>query len=107
VPGDGVSLALIVDDPDAPSGTFTHSLVWGIDPDAGRLAEREPALREVRNDFGEVGYRAPCPPPGGRGQRYFFRLFALGNELAVAFGSDLQCAIDGSEVAELVGIDRR
>ena len=107
MPGDAVSLALIVDDPDAPSGTFTHWLAWGIAPDAGRLAEGEPAPREGRDDFGELGNRGPSPPPGGAAHRYFFRLFARGNELAVASGSDLRPAIDGSEVAELEGIYRR
>jgi phosphatidylethanolamine-binding protein (PEBP) family uncharacterized protein len=56
------SLALLVDDPDAPRGT--HWLAWGIDPVAGGRAEGERPPREGRNDFGTVGYRGPCPPRG-------------------------------------------
>ena len=62
LPASTRSLALIVDDPDAPRGTFTHWLAWGIDPVAGGLAEGERPPREGRNDFGAVGYRGPCPP---------------------------------------------
>jgi Phosphatidylethanolamine-binding protein len=56
------SLALILDDPDAPGGRFVHWLAWGIPPDAGGLAEGKAAPLEGRNDFGTVGYRGPCPP---------------------------------------------
>jgi Raf kinase inhibitor-like YbhB/YbcL family protein len=112
VPPDAVSLALIVDDPDAPGGTFTHWLAWGIDPDTDRLAEGTGVPREGRNDFREVGYRGPCPPRGHGAHRYFFRLYALGTELAVPHGAarrDVEHAIDGSviEIAELVGTYRR
>ena len=55
VPEGTVSLALVVDDPDAPSGTFTHWLAWGIDPAAGGLGEGEAAPVEGLNDFGQVG----------------------------------------------------
>jgi Raf kinase inhibitor-like YbhB/YbcL family protein len=71
------SLALVVDDPDAPGGTFTHWLGWGLDPAAERLGEGEGAAVEGRNDFGTSGYRGPCPPPGHGRHRYFFRLYAL------------------------------
>jgi hypothetical protein len=64
VPAGTRALALIVDDPDAPGGTFTHWLAWGLDPEAGGVAEGEPAPAEGRNDFDVVGYRGPCPPPG-------------------------------------------
>jgi hypothetical protein len=57
------SLALIVDDPDAPVGIFTHWLAWGIDPEAGGLAEGEAAPVEGRNDFGVIGY-APLSAAG-------------------------------------------
>jgi phosphatidylethanolamine-binding protein (PEBP) family uncharacterized protein len=73
VPADTRSLALIVDDPDAPRGTFTHWLAWGMDPGAGGLAEGERPPHEGRNDFGTVGYRGPCPPPGHGPHRYRFR----------------------------------
>ena len=72
VPADAVSLALIVDDPDAPAGTFTHWLAWGINPEDGGLAVGEHPPREGRNDFREIGYRGPCPPWGLGPHRYFF-----------------------------------
>ena len=52
------SLALILDDGDAPGGRFIHWLAWGIPPDTGGLGEGEAAPLEGRNDFGTVGYRA-------------------------------------------------
>jgi phosphatidylethanolamine-binding protein (PEBP) family uncharacterized protein len=54
------SLALVVDDPDAPGGVFTHWTAWGLDPAAGGLAEGEPAPGEGQNDFGTTGYRGPA-----------------------------------------------
>lgn len=105
------ALALIVDDPDAPGGTFTHWLAWGIDPAAGGLGEGERAPAEGRNDFGSVGYRGPCPPPGHGRHRYRFRLFALdaGLELAPRTSREaLQRAIgEPRAVAELTGTYER
>jgi len=77
VPERTQALALIVDDPDAPGGTFTEWLAWGFDPEAGRLAEGEAVPAEGRNDFGVNGYRGPCPPPGHGPHEYVFRLLAL------------------------------
>jgi Raf kinase inhibitor-like YbhB/YbcL family protein len=112
VPADAVSLALIVDDPDAPVGTFTHWLAWGISPQDGGIAEGGRAPREGSNDFREVGYRGPCPPPGHGRHRYFFRLYALASEPAVPSGAsrqDLERAINEEVVAEaeLVGTYER
>jgi Raf kinase inhibitor-like YbhB/YbcL family protein len=106
------ALALVVDDPDAPRRTFTHWLAWGIDPGAGGLAEGERAPREGRNDFGETGYRGPCPPPGHGRHRYVFRLVALDAELELAAGAskqELERALDGHVLAtaELVGTYER
>ena len=102
------SLALVVDDPDAPVGTFVHWLGWGIEPAAGGLEEGRAAPREGRNGFGTVGYAGPCPPPGHGRHRYFFRLHALDAELDLEPGAEpdeLERALDGHvlEVAELVG----
>jgi Raf kinase inhibitor-like YbhB/YbcL family protein len=100
------SLALVVDDPDAPVGTFTHWLAWGIDPSADGLGQGQAAPREGRNGFGTTGYAGPCPPHGHH--RYFFRLHALDAELDVEPGADrdqLDRALEGHvlETAELVG----
>jgi Raf kinase inhibitor-like YbhB/YbcL family protein len=108
VPEEARSLALLVDDPDAPGRTFTHWLAWGIGADAPGLGEGEPAPREGRNDFGAPGYRGPCPPPGHGAHRYVFRLHALDTQLEVeakASRRDLERAIVGHvlETAELVG----
>jgi len=112
VPAGAVSLALIVDDPDAPGRTFTHWLVWGINPDAGGLGEGERARREGLNDFREIGYRGPCPPRGHGPHRYFFRLYALAREPAVSPGAsrtELEGALEDNvlAVAELVGTYER
>lgn len=88
VPDEAETLALVVDDPDAPNGTFTHWVLYNLPPtppnlEAGaslsdRLAE---GLREGLNNFGEQGYGGPCPPRGGGEHRYFFRLYAIDREL--------------------------
>jgi Raf kinase inhibitor-like YbhB/YbcL family protein len=87
VPDETSSLALIVDDPDAPHGTFTHWLGWALDPATGGLREGEAAPVEGRNDFGQSGYRGPCPPPGHGPHRYVFRLHAVSGELDLAAGA--------------------
>lgn len=77
VPSEAKSLALIVEDPDAPRGTFTHWIVWGLEPNTSELPENAvPArARELENDFGSAEYGGPCPPSGTH--RYYFRLYAL------------------------------
>src|SRR5205809_752980 len=72
------SLALVCEDPDAPFGTFTHWLLYDIDPRTHELAE---GVRDVgkagRNSFNRIGYGGPCPPRG-EAHRYIFRVFAAG-----------------------------
>ena len=107
-PAETRALALIVDDPDAPRGTFTHWVAWNIDPMAGGLAEGESAPAEGRNDFGTVGWSGPCPPPGHGAHRYFFRLHALDAEVQIGFSAgrgELEQAIAGHVLttAELMG----
>jgi Raf kinase inhibitor-like YbhB/YbcL family protein len=106
------SLALVVDDPDAPGGTFTHWLGWGLDPGAAPLGEGEAAAVEGRNDFGTSGYRGPCPPPGHGRHRYLVRLYALDADPGVPPGADkgeLERGLEGHTlaVAELVGTYER
>jgi len=108
VPDGTSALALIVDDPDAPGGTFTHWLAWGIDPGSDGLGEGEAAPVEGRNDFGETGYRGPCPPPGHGPHRYFFRLHALAEELELqpaATRDEVESALSARSqaMAELMG----
>jgi hypothetical protein len=84
VPAGTGSLVLVVEDPDAPSGTFRHWAVFDIPPtsrglDAGYSANRPvAALHQARNDFGKTGYSGPCPPKGGGTHHYHLRLLAIG-----------------------------
>jgi Raf kinase inhibitor-like YbhB/YbcL family protein len=79
VPSEAKSLALIVEDPDAPRGTFTHWMLWGMEPCTHELPEDAvpPKARQVENDFGDECYDGPSPPSGSH--RYYFRLYALDN----------------------------
>jgi Raf kinase inhibitor-like YbhB/YbcL family protein len=84
IPAGAKSLVLVVEDPDAPSGTFLHWAAFdipasleGLGAGYGR-AHRASRFREARNDFGRIGYGGPCPPPGGGPHHYHFRLLALG-----------------------------
>jgi Raf kinase inhibitor-like YbhB/YbcL family protein len=108
LPEETLSLALIVDDPEAPRGVFTHWVAWGLDPAAGGLGEGEAAPVEGRNDFGTSGYRGPCPPPGHGRHRYVFRLYALDAAVDPGSGADkakLERAIEGHALAtaEFIG----
>jgi len=104
------SFALIVDDPDAPGGTFTHWLLFDIPAAAGRLAEGDTATGvSGRNGFGRNGYGGPCPPRGRGAHRYFFKLYALDvdtlNLKAGASRAEIEAAIKGHVIgqAQLMG----
>lgn len=72
------SFALIVDDPDAPGGTFTHWVLHDLPADVHELPEGDGSIGVAgRNDFHKDGYGGPCPPPNHGHHRYFFRLYAL------------------------------
>jgi Raf kinase inhibitor-like YbhB/YbcL family protein len=80
-PRETKSFALIVDDPDAPGGVWTHWLLWDIPTSVQTLAQGfKPGQvgQSGTNDFGKPGYGGPCPPKGHGPHRYFFRLYALG-----------------------------
>ncbi len=71
------SFVLIVDDPDAPRGTFTHWVLFDIPAAESGLIEGSKQGKPGRNDFGKLGYGGPCPPKGHGVHRYFFKLYAL------------------------------
>jgi Raf kinase inhibitor-like YbhB/YbcL family protein len=113
-PDQAKSLVLILDDPDAPrAGGFTHWVVYNIPPSLGCVEENVPHQELVagfglqgKNDRGTVGYTGPCPPSGEH--RYFFRLFALDEQLDLPPGATPQQVASAMhnhelEVAELMG----
>ena len=114
VPAGTKSLALIADDPDAPGGTWSHWVVYDLPPDAAALGENTPkteslanGAKQGMNDFQQVGYGGPCPPPGPA-HRYFFRLYALDRVFELkskANRQQLLAAIQSHTIAEaeLVG----
>ncbi len=79
VPEDAEELVLVVEDLDAPRGTFVHWAVAGIEPADGEVAEGQVPQGgvEATNDFEELGYRGPCPPPGEQAHEYVFAVYAL------------------------------
>lgn len=103
------SVALIVDDPDAPGGVFTHWVLFNIPPDSRELPEAVPIQAELasgalqgKTDFGRIGYGGPCPPPG-RPHRYQFTLYALDKPLGLEGGASkkqLLSAMEGHILAQ-------
>ncbi len=94
-------LALLLEDPDAPRGTFVHWVAWGIDPAKAALAEGEAAPGTGTNGFGQRTYGGPCPPRGAT-HRYVFTVFALSHRLDLALGAsadDLRRAVAGAVLA--------
>jgi Raf kinase inhibitor-like YbhB/YbcL family protein len=90
------SFAVIMDDPDAPKGTFTHWLAYDVPADGSGL--RATAGKALKNDFGRKGYGGPCPPPGHGAHRYYFTVYDVDvAALDVAGGSrdDLEAALEG------------
>ena len=80
-PGGTKSFALVIDDPDAPSGTFRHWGVFDIPASTRSLGGGGRKVgTEVSNDFGKPGYGGPCPPHGHGPHHYHFKLFALSTE---------------------------
>jgi Raf kinase inhibitor-like YbhB/YbcL family protein len=109
IPQNAKSLALIVDDPDAPSGTFTHWVMWNIRPAASKIpaGETAPGAEQGENDFGQTKYGGPCPPSGTH--RYFFRLYALDTMLNLPKGStraEVQSALKNHVIDEAVLMGR-
>src|SRR5438445_13362 len=112
VPVEAKSLALILDDPDAPGGTFTHWTLYDMSAAALQILENSqpPSGRSGQNSFGETGYGGPCPPSGTH--HYHFKLLALDNTIDLAAGvtiSELRRAIEVHVIdsAELVALYAR
>lgn len=103
------SLVLIVDDPDAPFGTWDHWVVWNIPP-VGKIEENSIPGTEGLNDFNKHSYGGPCPPSGTH--RYFFKVYALDTKLDLNPNSrkkNVEKAMKGHVLArgEIIGLYSR
>lgn len=99
IPEEAITMALIVEDPDAPKGIFDHWVVWNIDPISPIDENSRPGI-SGKNSAGKTGYHGPCPPDGVH--RYYFYLFALDTEIDLPAGTDkeaLRRAMEGHIVA--------
>ncbi|MEK7790510.1 MAG: YbhB/YbcL family Raf kinase inhibitor-like protein [Deltaproteobacteria bacterium] len=112
IPQNAKSLALIMDDPDAPMGTWVHWTIWNIDPKISSIAENSIPSKSTEGitSFKSVGYGGPCPPSGTH--RYFFKLYALDTTLSLQSSSDkkkLEDAMKNHILAEtqLIGLYSR
>ena len=115
VPSRAKALALIMEDPDAPRGTFVHWLAYnipvtepGLEAGMPHRGDKTEGTLQGKNDFNEVGYGGPKPPKGQR-HRYVFKLFALDEKLDLKPGADkaaLEHAMHGHTIAqaELIGM---
>jgi len=109
IPPEAKSLALIVDDPDAPMGTWIHWVVFDI-PVVSKIEEDSIPGKQGINDFGKKNYGGPCPPSGTH--RYYFKTYALDTELNLEEGiskKNLEKAMEGHimDKAELIGLYKR
>ena len=100
VPAGTVEVALVVDDPDAPRGTYVHWIDIGLDPASTKLAEATvpPGGRQVRNSAGKAAYTGPCPP-GGSPHHYRFTIYALQRKAEVDGDASPEAAIADIEAA--------
>lgn len=108
IPEDTKSLMLILEDPDAPNGTFTHWILYDMSPATLQLVEGQPPMtgKTGTNSFGQQSYSGPCPPSDTH--RYFFKLLALDTVLDLPAGADrqtIEAAMQGHEVetAQVIG----
>lgn len=109
IPDGTRALALIVDDPDAPMGTWVHWVVYNIPVTSGIKEDSIPGIQGI-NDFGRENYGGPCPPSGTH--RYFFKIYALNKELELEEGVrkvGLEEAMEGNILgkAELIGLYKK
>ncbi|MGZ0147496.1 YbhB/YbcL family Raf kinase inhibitor-like protein [Kribbella sp. WER1] len=100
-PADAKALAIVVDDPDAPNGTFTHWVVLDLAPDTTSLTEgAAPAGKQADNSAGKPSYFGPCPPSGTH--HYRFTVYALSKATNLPAGTklaDALKAIDSNAIA--------
>ncbi len=108
VPKDTVSLALVMDDPDAPAGVWVHWLLWNMEPSTVQIAENSVPAKAIQGQAssGRNAYGGPCPPSGRH--RYFFKLYALDTKLnlpSYSSATELEQAMVGHVLAkaELMG----
>lgn len=109
IPKNTKTLAIIVDDPDAPMGTWLHWTMWNIvvNGSSMNISEGEAPGIEGKNDFGNIEYGGPCPPSGTH--RYFFKVYALSIGLSLEKGASrkqLEKAMQSHIIdkAELIGL---
>jgi Raf kinase inhibitor-like YbhB/YbcL family protein len=105
IPNEARCLALIVEDPDAPRGVFTHWVMWNI-PVTSVIEENSAPGIQGTNSFGKQQYNGPCPPSGSH--RYYFKLYALSQELALPQGATKEDVITAMKdyvisTAEIMG----
>jgi Raf kinase inhibitor-like YbhB/YbcL family protein len=108
VPKTAKTITIIADDPDAPSGTWVHWVVYDLPAEDIGLVENLPPTENLKaggfqgtNDFGKIGYGGPCPPSGTH--RYFFKIYALDNFLSLKVASTkavVEKAMEGHIVAQ-------
>ena len=109
-PDDTEEVAVIVDDPDAPGGSFIHWAIWGIDVGADLGAGDVPGSAvEGANDAGGTGWTGPCPPEGDGPHHYVFSLFSVPGSIDLAAGAPAIEPLDfgGIEVATITGTYER
>jgi Raf kinase inhibitor-like YbhB/YbcL family protein len=117
VPKTAKTIAIIADDPDAPSGTWVHWVLYNLPADNIGFVENVPATETLKaggfqgtNDFGKIGYGGPCPPSGTH--HYSFKVYALDAELPLKAGAtkaELEKALEGHVLiqGQLMGTYRR
>ena len=103
LPKGTISVALLLDDPDAPGGVFTHWIVYNLPGNLTELEEITPKAKNLdngaiqgKNDFGDYGYGGPCPPEGET-HHYYFRIFALSRKLEPEDGSNRNTLLQAME----------
>jgi Raf kinase inhibitor-like YbhB/YbcL family protein len=112
IPDEVKTLVLIVDDPDAPSKTWIHWILWNINPKTTEIDENSHPKESLEgiSSFGKKGYGGPCPPSGTH--RYFFKLYALDKTIDLRYDAnirDIENAM-GNQIstrAELIGLYKR